>query len=146
VQRRWERGATSVALEGGGSDEAIGAGSRALGAVATDICVIGPVGAGQVAKTANNLLLWACLRIDVEAQRLARAYGVEPAKLRPALAVGSGANRPLAEWGMHRLRWPAKDIEVARAMAAEKGVAVPLVDALEPLMAELTVEDLHSLR
>ncbi|MDX6476747.1 MAG: hypothetical protein QOH95_2258, partial [Gaiellaceae bacterium] len=64
---------------------------------------VGDVGAGQVAKTANNILLWACIRADVEAQRLARALGVEPARLREALALGSGANRPLAEWGKHRL-------------------------------------------
>ena len=105
----------------------------------------GDVGAGQVAKTANNILLWACLRADVEAQRLARALGVEPQKLREALALGSGANRPLAEWGHHRLRWPHKDLEVALALADDAGVEVPLVAALPRLMKELTVEDLREL-
>jgi 3-hydroxyisobutyrate dehydrogenase-like beta-hydroxyacid dehydrogenase len=143
-----ERGAEQGALRlmCGGADDVIRACTRAFAAFATDVCVIGDVGAGQIAKTANNLLLWACIRIDVEAQRLARAYGVEPAKLRPALAVGSGANRPLSEWGMHRLRWPAKDLEVARALADDKGVDMPLVDALEPLMTQLSIDDLHDLR
>jgi len=106
---------------------------------------VGDVGAGQVAKTANNVLLWACIRADVEALRLGRALGVEPAKLRDALAIGSGANRPLAEWGKHRLRWPHKDLEVALAVAVEAGVEMPLVSQLPRLMEELTVDDLHEL-
>ena len=106
---------------------------------------VGDVGAGQVAKTANNILLWACIRADLEALRLSRALGVEPRALREALAVGSGANRPLAEWGHHRLRWPHKDLEVALAVAADAGVDVPLVAALPPLLEELTVDDLREL-
>jgi len=106
---------------------------------------VGDVGAGQVAKTANNVLLWACIRADVEVQRLARALGVEPARLRDALALGSGANRPLAEWGNHRLRWPHKDLEVALAVAAEAGVEMPLASQLPALMRELTVDDLRDL-
>src|SRR5437763_436286 len=107
---------------------------------------VGDVGAGQIAKTANNILLWTCIRADLEALRLGRALGVEPAKLREAMAIGSGANRPLAEWGKHRLRWPHKDLEVALAVAEEAGVEMPLVERLAELMRELSVEDLHDLR
>jgi 3-hydroxyisobutyrate dehydrogenase-like beta-hydroxyacid dehydrogenase len=106
---------------------------------------VGDVGAGQVAKTANNILLWACIRADVEALRLGRALGVEPSKLREALAIGSGANRPLAEWGNHRLRWPHKDLEVALAVAAEAGVDMPFVAQLPKLMDQLTTDELHEL-
>jgi 3-hydroxyisobutyrate dehydrogenase-like beta-hydroxyacid dehydrogenase len=144
---RGERGAEEgrLALMCGGPAEVIEACRPPFAAFATDVCVLGSVGSGQVAKTANNILLWACVRADVEAQRLARALGVQPARLRAALAVGSGANRPLAEWGKHRLRWPAKDLEVARGLAGEAGVEVPLVDALPALMDELSVEDLQEL-
>ena len=106
---------------------------------------VGDVGAGQVAKTVNNILLWACIRADVEAQRLGQALGVEPAALRAAMELGSGANRPLAEWGRHRLRWPHKDLEVALAVAADAGVTMPLVEQLPRLLEELTVEDLRAL-
>ena len=99
----------------------------------------------DTAKTANNILLWANIRADVEALRLGRALGVEPAKLREAMAIGSGANRPLAEWGKHRLRWPHKDLEVALAVAAEAGVELPLVEQLPRLLRELSVDDLHEL-
>jgi 3-hydroxyisobutyrate dehydrogenase-like beta-hydroxyacid dehydrogenase len=98
-----------------------------------------------VAKTANNILLWACIRADVDALRLGRALGVDPAALRKAMALGSGANRPLEEWGKHRLRWPQKDLEVALALAEEAGVETPLVAVLPALLAELSVDDLAEL-
>jgi 3-hydroxyisobutyrate dehydrogenase-like beta-hydroxyacid dehydrogenase len=71
---------------------------------------------------------------------------VEPAKLREAMAFGSGANRPLAEWGKHRLRWPHKDLEVALAVARDAGVELPLVERLAELMEELSVDDLRALQ
>ncbi|MGH2819504.1 MAG: NAD(P)-dependent oxidoreductase [Actinomycetota bacterium] len=143
-----ERGAEQAALRlmCGGSGDVVERCRRAFSAFATDVCHVGDVGSGQVAKTANNILLWACIRADVEALRLAKALGVDPGKLRAFLNIGSGANRPLAEWGMHRLRWPAKDLEVALGMAQEAGIDMPLVAALPELMAELSAEDLHALR
>jgi 3-hydroxyisobutyrate dehydrogenase-like beta-hydroxyacid dehydrogenase len=117
----------------------------AFSAFATDVVVVGDVGAGQVAKTVNNILLWACIRADLEALRLGRALGVEPSVLRGVLSLGSGQNRVLDEWGQHRLRWPGKDLETAVALADEAGVDVPLVRALGPLMEELSVKDLQDL-
>lgn len=143
-----ERGAEQGGLKlyCGGDEAVIEGCRRAFAAFAIDVCAVGDVGSGQVAKTVNNLLLWACLRADVEALRLGRALGVDPGKLRAFLSVGSGANRPLAEWGMHRLRWPGKDMEVALGLAAEAGVDMPLMEALAPLMAETTKADLDDLR
>jgi 3-hydroxyisobutyrate dehydrogenase-like beta-hydroxyacid dehydrogenase len=106
---------------------------------------VGDIGSGQVAKTVNNVLLWACLRADVEALRLGRALGVDLGTLREAVAIGSGANRPLAEWGKHRLRWPHKDLEVALAVAKDAGIELPFISQLPELMRELTVDDLHEL-
>lgn len=143
-ERKAEEGA--LVLYCGGPAAAIEAAWPAMRSFAVDLCHVGEVGAGQVAKAANNILLWACLRADVEAQRLARSLGVEPGRLRAALAVGSGANRPLAEWGRHRLRWPHKDLEIALGLAGEVGLPMPLVEALAPLMDELTVEELDELR
>lgn len=144
---RGERGAEEgqVVLYCGGPEDVVAEIGRACASFTEAVVHVGDIGAGQVAKTANNVLLWACIRADVEAQRLSRALGVEPAKLREALAIGSGANRPLAEWGKHRLRWPHKDLEVALAVAAEAGVEMPFVERLPGLMEELTVEDLREL-
>jgi len=144
---RGERGAEEgrLVLYCGGEAEAIDALGTACAPFAETVVRVGEIGAGQVAKIANNVLLWACIRADVEALRLARALGVEPGPLREALALGSGANRPLAEWGRHRLRWPHKDLEVALAVAAEAGVELELVSQLPALLEELSVGDLHDL-
>jgi 3-hydroxyisobutyrate dehydrogenase-like beta-hydroxyacid dehydrogenase len=144
---RGERGAEEgrLALFCGGPAEVVDRIRPAVAPFAADVVRVGDIGAGQVAKTANNILLWACIRADVEALRLGRALGVEPAALREALALGSGANRPLEEWGKHRLRWPEKDLAVAVALAQEAGVDTPLVAELRALLAELTVDDLAEL-
>jgi 3-hydroxyisobutyrate dehydrogenase-like beta-hydroxyacid dehydrogenase len=144
---RGERGAElgELLLLCGGPEEVIDVCQPAFGAFASDVARVGDVGAGQVAKTVNNILLWACIRADLEALRLGRALGVEPAILRSVLALGSGANRPLVEWGQHRLRWPGKDLETAIALAQEAGVDLPLVKSLAPLMDQLSVDDLHDL-
>jgi 3-hydroxyisobutyrate dehydrogenase-like beta-hydroxyacid dehydrogenase len=143
-----ERGAEAGALKlmCGGEKAPIDACSAAFASFAIDVCHIGDIGAGQIAKTVNNILLWACIRADVEALRLAKSLGISPGRLRSFVNIGSGANAPLREWGQHRLRWPKKDLEVALALAAEAGVAMPFVEALAPLMDELTVSDLHELR
>lgn len=143
-----ERGAEAGALKlmCGGQAEVIDACLPAFASFAIDVCHVGDVGAGQIAKTANNLLLWSCLRANYEALTLAKKLGVQPGKLRSFLNIGSGANRPLAEWGSQRLRWPKKDLEIALALAEEAGVEMPLIERLAPLMAETTVEDLAELR
>jgi 3-hydroxyisobutyrate dehydrogenase-like beta-hydroxyacid dehydrogenase len=143
-----ERGAEAGALKlmCGGRAEVIDACLAPFSAFAIDVCHVGDVGAGQVAKTANNLLLWSCVRANYEALSLAKKLGVQPGKLRAFLNIGSGANRPLAEWGAQRLRWPKKDLDVALALAEEAGVDVPLIRSLAPLMADLSVEDLADLR
>src|SRR3954454_2709937 len=144
---RGERGAEegALVLYCGGTEAQVARLRTACEPFTEAVVHVGDVGAGQIAKTANNILLWACIRTDVEVLRLGRALGVEPARLREALAIGSGANRPLAEWGKHRLRWPQKDLEVALAVADEAGVELKLASELPNLMAELTVEDLQDL-
>lgn len=145
---RGERGAEQgrLALFCGGPSDLIDAVRPAVAPFAPDVVRVGEVGAGQVAKSVNNILLWACLRADYEALRLGSALGVEPAALRDAVMIGSGANRPLEEWGRHRLRWPGKDLETALELAREVGVELPLVAALPSLMEALTVDDLAELR
>jgi 3-hydroxyisobutyrate dehydrogenase-like beta-hydroxyacid dehydrogenase len=142
-----ERGAEEgrLALMCGGPADVIDACRPTFSAFAGDVCHLGEVGSGQVAKAVNNILLWANIRADFEALRLGRALGVDPSKLRAAVAIGSGANRPLTEWGNHRLRWPQKDLAVARDLARDAGVEVPLVDSLPALIEELDVDALRDL-
>lgn len=143
-----ERGAEAgtLTLFCGGEEDALDAARRPLAAFSTNLSHLGPVGTGQIGKTVNNILLWSAIRADVEALRLGRALGADPARLRAAAAIGSGANRVLLEWAQQRLRWPHKDLEIALSLAEEAGVDVPFVERLAELMPELSVDDLDDLR
>jgi len=143
-----ERGAAkgTLTLLCGGDATAVDACRPVFSAFATNVCLVGPLGSGQMAKALNNCLLLACIQADAEVLRLARALGMEPGTLRPILSVSSGANRPLAEWGAYKLRFPGKDLHNAFALADEAGTDIPFLRSLEPFVTALTTEELDDLR
>jgi 3-hydroxyisobutyrate dehydrogenase-like beta-hydroxyacid dehydrogenase len=93
-----------------------------LGAFASDIVPTGAVGSAQVAKAANNLVLWACLVADHEALALARGYGLDVDALRQALGISSAANDALAKWGTQTMAWADDDMAIVAEMARECGL------------------------
>lgn len=103
------------------------------------------VGAGQVAKLANNLILWAGVAAVHEALTLAERLGVSPARLRRALQYGSADSYALREMHLINLTWPHKDLEQALAVAAEIGVDAPLANSLRTVIQRVTREDLRRL-
>jgi 3-hydroxyisobutyrate dehydrogenase-like beta-hydroxyacid dehydrogenase len=96
-----------------------------LGAFASDIVPTGAVGSAQVAKAANNLILWACLVADHEALALARSYGLDVERLRRALAISSAANDALAKWGTQTMAWAEDDLAIVAEMARERALRLP---------------------
>jgi 3-hydroxyisobutyrate dehydrogenase-like beta-hydroxyacid dehydrogenase len=129
-----------------GGDPAVADGLRdVFAAIASGYHVLGPVGAGQVAKTASNLIHWAEIVAIEEAFRLADAYGVAPAALRAALRHGGTDSRTLRELELMRFTWYAKDIAVARDMAAEAGLELPVAALARRLMDGVTVESIRDL-
>jgi 3-hydroxyisobutyrate dehydrogenase-like beta-hydroxyacid dehydrogenase len=95
-----------------------------LASYSTDIVHTGPVGTAQVAKAANNLVMWACLIADHEALALAKRHGMDVEKLRAALERSSADNYVLRHWGTNTMAWAEDDMEIVQAMAADKGVAL----------------------
>lgn len=106
---------------------------------------LGPLGAGQIGKTVNNLCHWGQLSAIVEALRLGRALGVEPAKLRAAVLDGPAASRTLAEMEFMRLTWFQKDLANAMTMAAEVHRVLPVAVAARSAMEHITVDDIAAL-
>src|SRR5262249_45018586 len=51
----------------GGEEAALANARPALEAFCGEVLHLGPVGAGQIAKTINNMLLWACMAANFEA-------------------------------------------------------------------------------
>jgi 3-hydroxyisobutyrate dehydrogenase len=96
-----------------------------LGAFASDVVPTGAVGSAQVAKAANNLILWACLVADHEALALARCYGLDIEQLRRALAISSAANDALAKWGTQTMAWAEDDMAIVADMARECALQLP---------------------
>ena len=103
------------------------------------------VGAGQVAKMANNLLLWTGVAGVHAAFSLARRLGVRPTRLREALAASSADSYVLREMDLLTLAWPEKDLAQLAAMAEDAGMALPLVGYVRELMRGVTREDLRRL-
>jgi 3-hydroxyisobutyrate dehydrogenase len=97
-----------------------------LSAYATDIVHTGPVGTAQVAKAANNMIMWSCLIANHEALALAQRYGMDTESLRQALLLSSGDNYVLRNWQVNTMAWAEDDMEIVQAMAAEKGIGLAL--------------------
>jgi len=92
---------------------------------AADIVHTGAVGSAQVAKAANNLVMWACLIANHEALALAKRYGVDVEKLRKALLMSSAENYVLRNWGENTMAWAEDDMEIVQQMAHEAGIGLP---------------------
>lgn len=117
-----------------------------FGAYAHEVIHIGDeVGAGQVAKMANNLILWAGVVAVHEALAFGERLGVSPARLREALMHGSADGHVLRELHLINLTWPHKDIEQALEVAEATGAPLPMTEHVGGLIRGLTKEELRRL-
>ncbi len=109
----------------GGDESTVKRITPVLQAYSADVVHSGPVGSAQVAKAANNLILWACLVADHEGLALAQRYGVDVEALRKALCMSSAANSALEKWGTQTMAWAEDDMAIVAEMAADCGIALP---------------------
>ena len=96
-----------------------------LSAYSTDIVHTGGVGSAQVAKAANNMIMWSCLIANHEALALAQRHGMDVERLREALKLSSADNYVLRNWRANTMAWAEDDMEIVQQMAAERGIALP---------------------
>jgi 3-hydroxyisobutyrate dehydrogenase-like beta-hydroxyacid dehydrogenase len=106
---------------------------------------LGPLGAGQVGKTANNLVHWAQISAITEALELARRAGVAVPVLRKALMDGPTDSRTLRELDQMRLTWHAKDLANTAALARQVGLDIPVAETARAVLREITVDDVGRL-
>jgi 3-hydroxyisobutyrate dehydrogenase-like beta-hydroxyacid dehydrogenase len=106
---------------------------------------LGPSGTGQIAKTINNMLLWACMAANFESLTLAKKLGADIPRLVAALGHGSGANWSLSRWGKSTGKWAAKDMDVALDLAQDAKVPVPLGGLVDRLMKEINQDKMKAL-
>lgn len=109
----------------GGPDEVVVRLTPVLRAYSADVVHTGGIGTAQVAKAANNSILWACLIANHEALALARHYGLDTEVLRQALMMSSAENHALDVWGKQSMAWAEDDMAIVQDMAARAGLSLP---------------------
>lgn len=119
----------------GGSQSAFARALPILEALGKRITHVGFTGAGQVAKAANQVIVGLNIGAVAEAFALAKAAGVEPAKVREALQGGFADSRILEVHGKRmvdgtytpgaRCTTQRKDMHQAVEFAASLGLEMP---------------------
>ena len=150
--------AGNLSIMAGGSDAAFARAEPLFRVLGERITHVGDVGAGQVAKAANQVIVALTIGAVAEALTLARRAGVDPAKVREALVGGFATSRILELHGQRmvdgnftpggRARVQLKDIDQALGLAKEIGVDLPATQLSQQLygrMVEMGLGDLdHS--
>jgi 2-hydroxy-3-oxopropionate reductase len=100
-----------------------------------NIIHVGDHGAGQITKTCNQVIVSQTIAAIGEAFILAKAAGVDPAKIRAALLGGFAGSRILEVHGQRMLernfqpgfktKLHHKDLKIAMQTAYELGIAIP---------------------
>jgi 2-hydroxy-3-oxopropionate reductase len=106
-----------------------------LALLGRNVTHVGPVGAGQTAKVANQIVVALTIEAVAEALLFARKAGVDPAKVRQALLGGFASSRILEVHGARmierrfepgaRIELHQKDLENALAGARAMGLSLP---------------------
>jgi hypothetical protein len=130
-----------------GADDAVFARIKPyLDHCASDITHVGEVGAGQVAKLMNNMILIESIVALSEALCIARRAGIDGERLFETLMTGSSDSFALRNHGMKALlpgvfpeqafsaRYALKDLTYAVTLARENGIATPGADAARKIL------------
>lgn len=99
----------------------------------TDIHHVGKVGAGQVAKICNNLLLWISMVANCETFGLAQRCGLDTKQLADALSTSSGTNGTILRWEKMTAPWWHKDLAIALEFAEGLKMGLPMAGLTKQL-------------
>ncbi len=122
--------AGTMTILAGGEPSTLERARPVLECFATAVHHVGALGAGQVAKTVNNILLWSNMVAMAEALQLGAALGLTPATLRTALGDCSADSWVLREFDRIIPTWPRKDMDIAVSLAGDAGLTLPVLAAV----------------
>src|SRR5829696_945128 len=115
---------------------------------ATDVTHCGDVGAGQVTKILNNMVLFETANALAEAVALARHNGVDPALLLDTLSKGSADSFALRNHGIKAIvpgnfperafstEYALKDLSYALELAADAGIQIRGAELIGTILQE----------
>ena len=93
----------TLTIMAGGSADAIARAMPCFEAMGRNVTHVGDVGAGQIAKAANQVVVGLTIGAVAEALALAKRAGADPAKVREALLGGFAASRILELHGQRMI-------------------------------------------
>jgi 2-hydroxy-3-oxopropionate reductase len=144
-----EAGAISASLSImiGGEAAAVERAMPIFGSLGKNIVHVGRVGAGQVTKAANQMVVGTTIAIVSEALVLAAKAGVDPAKVRQALLGGFAQSKILEAHGQKmlehnfkpgfRIRLHEKDMKIALGAGFEYGVPLMVTGQVAQMMSAM---------
>jgi 3-hydroxyisobutyrate dehydrogenase len=146
--------AGELTLMVGGSAVAVARARDVLAALASNVIQVGPVGAGQIAKLANNIMALCNQLLVMEAAKLGASYGLDRALLLTVAAASSGqswSGDHYDHFDRYRLREPElsseqmsvrlrKDLDYAVKCAADAGLELPILDTCRSLLPSMFLE------
>jgi hypothetical protein len=115
---------------------------------ATDVTRCGDVGAGQVTKILNNMVLFQTVNALAEAVALAKRNGVDPALLLGTLSKGSADSFALRNHGIKAIvpgifperafstEYALKDLSYALELASEAGIRIRGAELIGQVLQE----------
>jgi 3-hydroxyisobutyrate dehydrogenase-like beta-hydroxyacid dehydrogenase len=106
---------------------------------------VGPLGAGQIAKTCNNLLHWIHSVANFEALAIAKRFGVDAQRMREVLLKCPGDNGTLRRWDSTRFTWQEKDMDFVLELAQDGGLVLPLTGQVDQIIKTMTAADVAAL-
>jgi 2-hydroxy-3-oxopropionate reductase len=129
-----EKGAIDAALSimAGGSEAAFARAKPIFEALGKNIVHVGALGAGQVTKACNQIVVGVTIEAVAEALALAEASGVDPVKVRAALLGGFAQSKILEVHGQRMIdrtfnpgfksKLHRKDMNIAAEAGDERGL------------------------
>ncbi|MBI2863086.1 MAG: NAD(P)-dependent oxidoreductase [Chloroflexi bacterium] len=101
--------------------------------VATNIYHLGEIGAGESMKLINNMIFYSNARVAREGLDLASAAGIDRELARQVIGQSTGGSWAIEQWNTVTFSPVAralelKDMPLAKAMAEEFGMSVPILD------------------
>lgn len=139
----------------GGSAEDFAEALPVLNAMGKTVAHVGPTGAGQIVKAANQLLVGGIIGLVSEALLLVEASGVDTQAAVAVLSGGLAGNRvlELKAAGMlarqftpgFRIDLHHKDLGIVLATAREAGIALPVTSLVSQLFVAARSQGLGSL-
>jgi 3-hydroxyisobutyrate dehydrogenase len=131
----------------GGEADAFARAQPVLAAMGRTVTHFGGTGSGQAAKATNQIMCAGIIQAVAEAMAFAKAHELPLDKLVETLGKGAGGSwyfvhrAPNMIRGSYpagfRVRLHAKDLKICRDMAAQFGVALPIVERMLGEYAEL---------